>query len=519
MRLLSIKLLVKMPARPHPNPAATLSYSWSLSSPNDNAPNFSVDSYETSFDMDGPPFPLIQPISASSSNDGHQPELVEAYVESLQEITPDNLQPPSLPLYQYPSATPVKRRVASYRHILPIGSPNVPAREMGDYLAIELDRIPPIRIVNLPSIIFPDSLLPFPINEALVTSLGNKIWSTRRKVLRPPSYLTEVAVQQWLNDIAGAISDIVKVPPKNTWSAKYANTVLDHDELKRKPDIILIRNGLLTPINWRNIHVVTEVTSSDKMHATMKRTINNKTYLMFCTQHSRRFVPFLAVCADFIHFIVSDRQGQAIADIPYRQSGVYHALDIIRIVVALMFGSDEIIGYDSTIETLPDGEITKISADGKDYRVSSTVHAVRGIVGRSTRVWSAYDMSPDGGKKSVIIKDGWIQEGRANAEKEHLEALHRRKVRGVPVLIWGGTVQAHLPLGDSNSELHDDNTLWIRDMFSDRRAYRIHRRLVLSPVGENLSTFSSLGELIAALRDIAVGTSTTSFIYHTYTLQ
>ena len=109
MRLLFIKLLVKMPARPHPNPAATLSYSWSLSSPNDNAPNFSVNSYETSFDMDGPPFPLTQPISTSSSNDGHQPELVEAYVESLQEITPDNLQSPSLPLYQYPSATPVKR--------------------------------------------------------------------------------------------------------------------------------------------------------------------------------------------------------------------------------------------------------------------------------------------------------------------------------------------------------------------------------------------------------------------------
>ena len=115
MQLLSIKLLIKMPAHPHPNPAATLSYSWSLSLPNDNAPNFSVNSYETSFDMDGPPFPLTQPISASSSNNGHQPELVEAYMESLQEITPDNRQPPSLPLYQYPSATPVKRRFASYR--------------------------------------------------------------------------------------------------------------------------------------------------------------------------------------------------------------------------------------------------------------------------------------------------------------------------------------------------------------------------------------------------------------------
>ena len=46
---------------------------------------------------------------------------------------------------------------------------------MGNYLAIELDKITPIPILNLPSIIFPDSLLPFPVNEALVTSLGHKI--------------------------------------------------------------------------------------------------------------------------------------------------------------------------------------------------------------------------------------------------------------------------------------------------------------------------------------------------------
>ena len=73
-------------------------------------------------------------------------------------------------------------------------------------------------------------------------------------------------------------------------------------------------------------------------------------------------------------------------DIPYTQSGVYHALNIVWIVVALMFGSDETIGYDSTIETLLDGSIMKISAGGKDYKVNSTVHAIRGIVGRSTHV-------------------------------------------------------------------------------------------------------------------------------------
>ena len=193
---------------------------------------------------------------------------------------------------------------------------------------------------------------------------------------------------------------------------------------------------------------------------------------------------------------------------------MYHALEIIWIVVALMFRSDETIGYDSTIENLPDGSIMKISMGGKDYKVNSTVHAIHRIVGRSMHVWLAYDMSPNGWKISMIIKDGWIQEGHAGAEKEHLEVI--TGITGVPSLIWGGAVQA---LIGSNNEVHEDNTLWIHDMFSDRHAYCIHCHLVLSPVGENLSTFSSLGELIAALLDIAVGMLMTSFIHHTNILQ
>ena len=93
-----------MPAHPYSNPVSALLCSWSLSSPNNNASNFSVDLYETSFNMDGPLYPLTQ----HSSNNSHQPESVEANVESLQEITPDNFQPPLVPLYQYLSSTPVK---------------------------------------------------------------------------------------------------------------------------------------------------------------------------------------------------------------------------------------------------------------------------------------------------------------------------------------------------------------------------------------------------------------------------
>ncbi|KAF8798241.1 hypothetical protein BYT27DRAFT_7123095 [Phlegmacium glaucopus] len=145
--------------------------------------------------------------------------------------------------------------------------------------------------------------------------------------------------------------------------------------------------------------------------------------------------------------------------------------------------------------TSPEGEVKTISNNSDVYQVKSTVHVVWGIVGRSTRVWSALD----GNKKSCIIKDGWIQEGRADAERQHLEKL--RGIQGIPTLLWGGTVQIHDPKDPLRQRLCDDNTAWICHGFSDERRYRLHHRLILYSVGQDLSSFTSLGELVTALRD------------------
>jgi hypothetical protein len=433
--------------------------------------------------------------------------------ESVPPSTPNRHRNPAS-LYQIPSSTPVVRRIASYRHHLPSAAPkraNVTAREMGAYLAIELDNLQPTKIAELPQIIFPDPSLPFAVNMDLLQKLSN-VWDPQTKKLFPPVTYTEHAVQNWLNAIANNIQTVTGTTTSRFWSAQYCDTVLPNSELRRKPDIVLI-NNVLTPLDWRGVHAVAEVTSRSKFHSEMKRTINNKTYLMFCTQHHRRFVPFLAICSHKISFLVTDREGQAISEIYYHQSGEHNALMLIRILVALMFSADEISGFDPTMTPSQDGEIETISGNNKVYAIKSTVHAVRGIVGRSTRVWSAFD-AKDKDKKLCIIKDGWIQEGRADAERMHLDSL--KGVAGVPTLIWGGSVQIHDPKDPSRQQFVNDDTAWIRHGFSDGSKYCIHRRLILSPVGENLSSFTSLGELIGALRDVAVGMSIHSladFVY------
>ena len=483
-----------------------------------------VYSFDSSFGMDNvleAPYVLPpQPYPAEPANEAidQQPSgigLGGAQVELVQDSLPSCSTPDPFKiqraLYQVPSLTPRIRRVASYRHPLPEGAPKrgkVTAREMGAYLAIELNKVKPTKIITLPQIVFPDSSLPFPVDEDLLEKLTD-VWDEENKVLIQPTAYTEDGIQAWFNKIAADIVSAIQCPPSSlTWSAQYCNTVLPDNELEHKPDVILV-DKTLTAIDWRSVHAVVEVTSRGTLHSDMMRTINNKTYLMFSTQLNRRFVPFLAICSCKIYFFVTDWEGQTIADICHLHYGSYYALNLIRVIVALMFGGTETTGFDPTMTTTPEGDISTISSNGQEYKVKSTIAAVRGIVGRSTRVWSALNAN----KELCIIKDGWIHKGRAMAEEEHLRALDG--VTGVPKLVWGETVQIHNPEDSSRQSFCPDSTAWIRRGFSNETKLRLHRHLVLTPVGQDLSSFTSLGELVAALRDVVVGRSI-SCLYSQY---
>ena len=159
-------------------------------------------------------------------------------------------------------------------------------------------------------------------------------------------------------------------------------------------------------MSWRNVHAVAKVMTHSKLHSKMARMINNKTYLMFSTQYGCQFVPFLAICNDTIHLIVSDRQGQVVTEVPYHKPGVYHTLNLVCIIAALMFGSKETVGFDSTIETEPDGTIMKISAGSTVYSIKMTIHVVHRIVGRLTHVWLAFEWG-----ERVCHHQRWVDPG------------------------------------------------------------------------------------------------------------
>jgi hypothetical protein len=234
---------------------------------------------------------------------------------------------------------------------------------------------------------------------ALVRKLEG-LWDPKKMQLAPPKAYTEV-VEEWLEMIGSKMSQATATRRSaRQWSSAYKNSPVPDGELNRKPDIALIRRG--DDINnWQYIHTIAEVTSRPELHTHLKAQIDNKIYLMLSDQHTRRFVPFLAICGHIAFFLVSDREGQASAEIPYLQAGEYNALSFLRIIAGLTFGSQEVIGFDGTFQHLKPGDVDDVvgpakqigvSAGGKIYAIKSLVHAVRGVVGRSTRVWSGFDI-------------------------------------------------------------------------------------------------------------------------------
>jgi len=247
----------KMP--PFLAPPGFLSYSL----PNDNifSCSNSVYAFDSSFGMDRtqdsfpqrssqssqlqptePPKPAINQQSTGISLEEEPEELAREPFSSNHTCDHSKNQSAT---YQVPSNTPMVCQVASFRHFLPSAAPawgRVSAWEMVAYLAIELNGVKPTKIVNLPNMIFPNSSLPFPVDESLLLQLKN-VWDLENRVLNPPVAYTEEAIQNWFNAIGNNIASIHHSPPRY-WSAKYCNTVLPDNELARKPDDILIETTI-----------------------------------------------------------------------------------------------------------------------------------------------------------------------------------------------------------------------------------------------------------------------------------
>ena len=393
---------------------------------------------------------------------------------------------------------------------------------------------------DLVEAVFPDNSLPFVIDTALVQHLERlstsgprraRKSSTRKsqakpaprsKLTQPPSDWSEESIANWLNSI-GAALEIICTETNNehigsyrdargkeifsqrrTWSHAQKHRTLRGSEISRKPDLILLDRGSVTNRTWQKVHALCEVTCSPRAkNRTLKDTVLQKSYITLASQSNRTFIPCLDIANDTFKLSVIDRTGLVTSRVMKIKRDF---LVLLRIIVGLMFARPSVIGYDETIKCDANGKAVSIMVGEEEYNVEEELFRSDALKGRATRCWRVSRMEEQGIREKFVIKDSWVDTRRTRSEIETLRLIQARglcKGGGVPKLIhgedvpfYGGTDLEPISTKDSTARHRTPN---------GKLEERVHRRLLMGPVGMCIIDFKSLKELVGAFVNVVEG--------------
>lgn len=169
----------------------------------------------------------------------------------------------------------------------------------------------------------------------------------------------------------------------------------------------------------------------------------------------------------------------------------------------LAFSNVDQVGYDPTFlcQYRSAVNLRKIQVAHSTYDIVKCIFYNFLIHGRGTSCWHVRFK-----KKDYVIKDSWIHASRVNRETDILEMI--KDLRGVPRLIAAWTVE----IGGSSDRTDIRRPIPLDTISSD---VRIHRRILMEPVGIPLSEFGSIRELLSVLIDVLDSTSK-SIAYFVY---
>ncbi|KAJ1980086.1 hypothetical protein H4R35_001260 [Dimargaris xerosporica] len=185
------------------------------------------------------------------------------------------------------------------------------------------------------------------------------------------------------------------------------------------------------------------------------------------------------------------------------------------------FGLDPTLHYDSTsgywvIECFDDADITLTRREF--YAKCDKVFIRPSLFGRRTVSFSA--LAKPGDSTAVFIKDAWpVSAPNAAGQDPRSETTLLRQIDehfcnhgpGVPYpkLVIGGSVWqgGHGDLERDDTRLAYgaiDDALYSPDTDSPSPVYRVHRRMVMTPLAERLDTLDNFNDLIKVLADVMV---------------
>ncbi|KAF7343467.1 hypothetical protein MVEN_01779600 [Mycena venus] len=275
---------------------------------------------------------------------------------------------------------------------------------------------------------------------------------------------------------------------RRSWTSQFATKGVTEAPNVRMPDFLL---GAESEYRWPNIQVHGELESSNSKESqdTVRNRLLNGTYLIFSHQDNRRFVLSIAFMAEHVRLFIFDRAG-LLSTAPFNLHD--EPEDFVRVLVALMFTNDPaVLGYDTSILEIADDRY--IGVEGVLYEIVGKPLFISDVIrGRGTICWRVRSNG-----QYFVIKDTWADASRPQTEADILRMV--QGVDGVPKVVQDiivkvngkegrtHTLRSHLPpkFDELNSQIER----------------RVHRRLVLTPLGNSLSTFASRKELISAFID------------------
>lgn len=370
------------------------------------------------------------------------------------------------------TSTPFAMRIAS---VHPDSTAGWTVPTLNCLLARELENGIIVDHEELPNQICNDASLPFVVNEDLLNTLSN-VYNDTTWISVPTSFM-EAGVADWLNLIGAELQRVTDKSPLRSWNANYNTAPLPGMETKRKPDIILMKEG--EHPEWSNVDAICEVTSETGFPARLRNTVTQKAYLIFLSQPNRRFTISLSFSSAAFQLVVYDRAGEV-------NSSKYNintnALLLLRIIVGLIYSDEEVMGYDQRVQKL--GDTWFISDHDRQYMILKTIFSSETLRGRATWCWNVIR---DG--EQFIIKDSWCLCNRV-PEQEILKDLE--DIEGITHIV--AEMDTKVGGYPDSTAVHRGGTKYLEE--------RVHRRLLIQPIGDRLKSFKSKRELIQAFIDV-----------------
>ncbi|KAJ1796498.1 hypothetical protein LPJ59_003712 [Coemansia sp. RSA 2399] len=241
---------------------------------------------------------------------------------------------------------------------------------------------------------------------------------------------------------------------------------------------------------------------------------------IYATQEHRRFAWGLTMCGTVVRCCLFHHDGvRATSNIDISESDGLKRL--VTLFVHWSFCSAERLGYDTSMTRVLDTDTWEIKCADRNvsgaspritsYVTTSTIMSASALLGRHTRCYRAIRKGSKGGKE-VVIKDSWsLPRDRKNEttaadapdEAQHMDLIRRRLENkeldfAYPLAVCSGSVQ--LLVG--NKYVTDDTTnVYEYDGNEEQELFRVHRRIVMAPVGRHIHSVKNEAELVLVLAD------------------